>query len=110
MGDTVFVCDTCGVGAGEPCGQRIADTLRRADLGVDVRAVSCLNMCDEPLAMALRAPGKVAYLFAGIRPDEDVGDAIALIKLYRDAPDGIIEDARPAGRLRFCLKGRIPAL
>ena len=77
---------------------------------VDVRTESCLNMCDEPLALALRAPCKVAYLFAGLQPDTDLDDTLALIRLYVTAKDGVIADARPAGRLRFCLKGRIPAL
>ena len=38
----------------------------------------------------------------------DLEDAVALCALYREAAPGI-EDARKAGRLRFCLKGRIPA-
>ena len=109
MGDVVYVCDTCAAPGDAPEGERFAAGLRAAaPTGVEVRTTSCLNMCDAPLALALRAPGKVAYLFSGVRPGEDVQDTLALLKLYRDAPDGVIEDARPAGRLRFCLQGRVP--
>jgi hypothetical protein len=31
-----------------------------------------------------------------------------LLKLYVEAPDGWIEDAQNAGRLRLCLQGRVP--
>ena len=109
MADLVFVCDTCGAPESAAEGPGFAEALRAgAPDGIEVRTVSCLNMCDEPLALALRAPGKVAYLFAGLRPSEDLADTLALLRLYRDAPGGVIEDARPAGRLRFCLRGRVP--
>ena len=116
MAHVIFVCDTCCPKNGQPRGAGFAATLRaalaaEAELAdVEVRTESCLNMCEEPMALALRAPGKVAYLFAGLDPEEDVADTLALVRLYREAPDGVIADARPAGRLRFCLKGRVPAL
>ena len=111
MGDVVFVCDTCAAAGEAPEGEAFAATLRQAaPEGVEIRTTSCLNMCEAPLALALRGTGKVAYLFSGLRPAEDIADTLALIALYRDAPDGVIEDARPAGRLRFCLQGRVPPL
>lgn len=111
MADIVYVCDTCAAPAEAPKGAAFAGALRAAEpKGVEIRTVSCLNMCNAPLALALRAPGKVAYLFSGVQPDTDVADTLALIRLYRAAPDGVITDARPAGRLRFCLAGRIPAI
>lgn len=78
------------------------------DVKVEVVLTPCMNLCDEPVSLALRAPGKMAYLFSGTGPD-DVKDIAALAKLFVEAEGGVIEDARPAGRLRFCLKGRIPA-
>ncbi len=111
MADIVYVCDTCAAPSEAPKGAAFAQSLRLADLdGVEIRTVSCLNMCDAPLALALRGPGKAAYLFSGVQPDADVADTLALIRLYRAARDGVITDARPAGRLRFCLAGRIPAI
>ncbi|PSL17815.1 DUF1636 family protein [Shimia abyssi] len=111
MNHIIFVCDTCCANGEKPGGEGFAAALREAAPDdVEVRSVSCLNMCDEPLALALRASDKVAYLFAGVNPETDVADALELIRLYRTAPGGVIEDARSVGRLRFCLKGRIPAL
>ena len=57
---------------------------------------------------AVRAEGKAAYLFPGVDPDTPE-DIEAFAKLYAASPDGQIMDARPAGALRFCLVGRIPA-
>ncbi|MEP2531096.1 DUF1636 family protein [Shimia sp.] len=111
MTNTVFICNTCASGDGATIDAEFAAAVRDAGVAdFEVQEVSCLNMCDEPLTLALRAPGKVAYLFAGVRPGSDLKDVIALLTLYRDAPGGVIEDARPAGRLRFCLKGRVPAI
>lgn len=51
--------------------------------------------------------GKDVYLFAGVGAG-DVDDAVALVRLYGEAPGGTITDARAAGRLRECLVGRVP--
>ena len=63
----------------------------------------------NPTAISFRAKGKAAYLFSGIDPATDHDDILAFADLYQAADDGWIEDARPCGRLRFCLIGRIPA-
>ena len=112
MAHTVFICTTCAELDGDPKGAAlIADvSARLAPLGdFEVRGQECLNACDKPTALAFRAEGKAAYLFAGVDAETDGADVEAFAKLYADAPDGWIEDARPAGKLRFCLIGRIPA-
>ncbi len=86
---------------------RLADRL--AAEGIEVRLVECLNACGRPLALAVTGQGKAAYLFAGVDPEEQAGEVAAFAGLYRDAPAGEVADARGAGRLRFCLLGRIPA-
>lgn len=69
----------------------------------------CMSACAEPIALSFRAAGKAVYLFSGIDAVKDANDILAFAKLYCAAPDGWIEDARPAGRLRHLLRGRIPA-
>lgn len=69
----------------------------------------CLSACADPIALSFRANGKAAYLFAGIDAHQDANDILEFAKLYVASSDGWIEDARPAGRLRHCLRGRIPA-
>lgn len=111
MAHKVFICSTCAESGDDPKGAAlIADvTARLAPFGdFEVRAQACLNVCDKPIALAFRAEGKAAYLFAGVDGGTDAADVAAFAKLYADAPDGWVEDARPAGRLRFCLIGRIP--
>ena len=98
--DRVIVCGTC------EGGQALAEALRGAGVG-GVEMVACMNQCERPVALALRGPGKDVYLFAGVAAG-DVDDAVALVRLYAGAPGGTIADARPAGRLRGCLVGRVP--
>lgn len=105
----IVVCSTCEGGDGK----RFAETLRAAlaDRAMDfeVQAHDCLSICARPLSAAFTAPGKATYLFGDIAPETDLADMLAFAQLYAGAPDGWIEDARPAGRLRFCLIGRVPA-
>ncbi|WP_127114928.1 DUF1636 family protein [Shimia sediminis] len=109
MTHKLFICETCLDAAGETPGPALAMAVRaRVAADVEVVLTPCMNLCDEPVSLALRAPGKMAYLFAGVEAG-DVGDIAALAELYVNAAGGVIEDARPAGRLRFCLKGRVPA-
>jgi predicted metal-binding protein len=76
--------------------------------GWHVRTHACLSICARPIAIALQGEGKATYLFADIALS-DVADLHATLAAYDAAPDGWIEDARPLGRLRLCLKGRVPA-
>lgn len=102
MADEVIICRTCAEGA-----EGFAEALQ-ARVAAEVRLVDCLNVCDAPVAMALKGAKKDAYLFAGVDTARDLDDAVALVGLFANAAPSI-EDARPAGRLRHCLKGRIPA-
>ena len=104
----VIVCETCAVQGETPIGVEFARRLR--DLvpdNVHVETTACMNLCEQPMALALRAEGCEAYLFSGV-VDDDLEDASALARLYAEAPGGVIADARQAGRLRHCLVGRIP--
>lgn len=101
----MIICAGCGQGRGAGLAERLRE---RVPADIEVRLADCLNVCDRPVALALRGPGKDVYLFAGVDPETDLDDALALARLYRDAPGGTIADARPAGRLRFCLLGRVP--
>ena len=100
MSDRVIICQTCNGGP------ELARALRDR-VEIPVEEVECLNICDNPVSMALRGPGRDVYLLAGIQ-DSDLDDAEALVALWLSDPQGKIEDARPAGRLRFCLVGRVP--
>lgn len=104
----VIVCTTCRKGNAVPTGEAvIAEVAQRLDDRFVVEGHDCLNMCDHAQAVAFRAPGKAAYLFGDLDAG-DVDDIAAFARLWADSADGWIADARPAGRLRFCLRGRIP--
>jgi predicted metal-binding protein len=103
MTKRVTICETC---AGQ--GVELAAALKDLD-GWDVVMHPCLSVCDDPVAIAAQADGAATYVFAGLTA-ADADDVRAFVKEYDTAPAGWIADARPLGRLRFCLKSRVPAL
>lgn len=112
----IVVCATCAPDKGGEGGETFLRTLREAlardGLGdaVDLASADCMGACAEPVSLALQGEGRASYLFSGVSPMEDVADILATCREYLAAPGGWIVDARPCGRLRLCLKGRIPAL
>ncbi|EKE45377.1 hypothetical protein OCGS_0467 [Oceaniovalibus guishaninsula JLT2003] len=105
-GAVLRLCGTCRGSDAD----RLRDRIAAAGLPVRIVAQDCLNACGNPVAMALQGKGRATYLFAGVAPESDAEDIVATLRLYLDAPAGWIEDARPCGRLRRCLLGRISAL
>ncbi len=103
----IFVCTSCAVDF--EVGEFMDAVRSRVGPGFVVTGHPCFSSCNDPLAVAFRAEGLAAYVFAGLTPD-DIGDIVAFADLWRKSPDGWVEDARPAGRLRLCLRARIPAV
>lgn len=110
----LVICDTCAKVGEMPRGADWAPGVRAAfadqNLDIDVVTTSCLNVCDDPLTFALQGDGRATYVFSGALPDQDIDDLCGLARLYLDAPEGWITDARKAGRLRDCLVARVPVL
>ncbi|MDK8873640.1 DUF1636 family protein [Paracoccus sp. SSJ] len=90
-----------------PDADALAGVLRRLGPDIALRRAALRARDARPVLMALQAPGRGAYLFHDLHPG-DAADIAATIRAYLAAPDGWIMDARPCGRLRFCLKLRIP--
>ncbi len=105
MVDRITLCANCR----ERAGEGLAGRLRGLLPGVEVRLTECLNACGVPLALAVTGEGKAAYFFAGVDPDGQAEEVVAFMELFALAPAGEVADARACGRLRFCLRGRIPA-
>lgn len=100
---TVTVCATC------PLGQtNFAERLReRLGASATVATRDCMSGCARPSTVAIRAPGKTAYLFGDLSEDP-----IPLIETflhhYALSPSGDFADARVLGDLRFKAIARIP--
>ncbi|WP_135504291.1 DUF1636 family protein [Roseovarius aestuariivivens] len=105
----IVVCSTCEGVDGKGFAARLRDGIAARGLDVTVQEHDCLSNCARPLSLAFSAPGKATYLFADIDPKIDLEDTLAFAALFAASENGWIEDARPAGRLRFCLLGRVPA-
>lgn len=102
----VTLCATCALGKGA-----FAETLRQAlaaqDLTAEIRLTDCMSGCTRPSAVAVRAPGKTAYLLGDLS-ERDLPDLVAFVRLYAASPDGTFADARPLGSLRTKAIARIP--
>jgi predicted metal-binding protein len=116
----IVVCRTCRSSEAEDAGPEdvgnvpapLAAALREAGLDgeLDIATVDCMGACEEPVSIAFQGDGRATFLFSGVSFPGDIEDIVATSRVYLDAKDGWIEDARPCGRLRFCLRARVPAL
>lgn len=100
----ITLCATCSLGRGEFATRLQAAVAR---LGAKVALVDCMSGCSRPSTLALRAPGKTAYLFGDLTED-DLPDLLTLFSLYAASNDGNFADARPLGALRLKALARIP--
>lgn len=104
----IHLCRSCG-GADWTA---LISAIEAAGFPVPVRieGQACMNGCARPVSLALQSRGRATCFFAGVDPCTDATDIVATVRAYLAAPAGWIEDARPCGRLRHCLVGRVPAL
>ncbi|WP_271947977.1 DUF1636 domain-containing protein [Ruegeria faecimaris] len=109
----LMICKTCGTARDRAAEvQAVQDALKRAGLTdqVEVSEHACFSGCAEPTALAIQAQGRASYVFSGVDVVADAADIAETCRTYLNSPQGWIEDARPCGRLRMCLRARIPAL
>lgn len=100
----VTVCAGCALGR-EGFAERLQEAL--GGLG-EVSTVDCMSGCTRPSTVAFRDKGKTAYLFGDV-VEGDLSDLVAFARLYRQAADGNLADARAIGGLRMKAVARIPA-
>ncbi|MEM5583242.1 DUF1636 family protein [Roseibium sp. AS2] len=111
----ILVCRTCqqeteAVAEGALAALRNA-LLDAALIGAfDVGTVDCMGACEQPVSLAFQGEGRATLVFAGLSFPQDIDDIVATGRAWLAAENGWIEDARPCGRLRLCLRARIPAL
>jgi predicted metal-binding protein len=106
MTHRVTICRSCRMGQ-DGLALALARALEAAGLACLVAETECMSGCTRPATLAFRAPGKTAYLFGDISRD-DLPDLVTFARLYLDAPDGNLPDARPLGALRLKAMARIP--
>ena len=107
MADRITICESCQSG-GAPKGAALADQLRSM-VQAEVATTDCMIVCGKPVTVSFRSTGKAAYLFSGVDPDSQAEEIAEFARLYAEAEDGIVNDVRSIGQLRFCFIGRIPA-
>lgn len=111
MTDRITICEGCkGATEATPKGAALAARLRALVAPeIEVTTTDCMIVCGKPVTVSFRAEGKAAYLFSGVDPETQTNELAVFAELYANAGDGIVDDVRPCGQLRFCLIGRIPA-
>lgn len=109
---TLLLCATCEGAGREGDQQAISAALAQAGLAdqVNLDMVECMGACEKPVTLGLQGAGRASYVFAGVRPQQDADDIARTCATYLAAQAGLIKDARPCGRLRDCLRARLPAL
>lgn len=115
----ILVCTTCNGqsassiddASGSSFGNLIDQAVKEANLSEEfsVGYIDCMGACTEPVSVAIQGTEKATYLFSGLDPHTDVGDIVETCRTYLASADGWITDARACGRLRHCLKARVPA-
>ena len=103
---TITLCRTCKT-ADPTLPNQLSEALSGMGLEASLQQVDCMSGCKRPQTLAVRQSGKTAYLFGEFTRD-DIAGLITFLKLYRDSPDGNLEDARPLGALRMKAIARIP--
>lgn len=110
----IILCKTCEYASGSPEEAEIAIAAELAGKGLEAQfeivQTECMGGCEEPVSLALQGEGKATYLFTGIRFPEDAVDTVRTCGKYLQSDQGWIEDATGCGRLRHCLRARIPAI
>jgi predicted metal-binding protein len=106
-GIVLHLCAPCLSDSAAEAAAGVARAVGAAGLAARVELGPCLGPCGRPVALALQGNGATC-VFAGLRLPGDAEDLVATCRAYRDARGGWIEDARPCGRLRFCLHARVP--
>lgn len=108
MADKITICESCRSAETAPVGAALAERLRGM-VDAEVATTDCMIVCSKPVTVSFRATGKAAYLFSGVDPETQAEEIAEFARLYALADDGIVQDVRSIGQLRFCLIGRVPA-
>ena len=109
---TMRLCSTCETAEYAQNSAKVSVALMEIGLQgkVHVLPTECLGGCESPASLSLQGKDRASYVFSGIDYSIDCTDIATTCQLYLNAEGGWIEDARDCGRLRYCLRARIPAL
>ncbi len=102
----ITICTTCPLG-GPGFDTALATALTTAGVAARITTTDCMSGCTRPSTIAFRSPGKTAYLFGDLAPD-DLPGLVTFAALYAVSPDGTFPDARVLGALRTKAIARIP--
>ena len=99
----IQVCATCDnrpdAGPDRTAGQSLHAALVAActgEPGLTVEAVPCLAVCERPVTIAFRAPGKWSYVIGDVDIARDLPDIVLAAHAVAAAPHGVpAMDRRP---------------
>ena len=112
----IVVCKTCNDPASkmspEETGLQILSALKATEMKdkFTVSYVDCMGACEEPTAIAFQGNRMATFLFSGVSVPGDIDDIVKTCRAYLNSSKGWIEDGLACGKLRHCLRARIPGL
>ncbi len=111
MNVVLQICAPCLGSSGNADIENLIKALSTSDIAkrATITTTHCGETCAAPAQLWLQSEDGASYIFEGIDLTADRDDILATLRTYLASPNGWIEDARPCGRLRFCLTARVPA-
>ena len=113
---TLHVCVTCraeGDLSEIRAGRRLHDALAEdlaCDRGVALVPVECLSVCRRPCTVSLAAPGKWTYVYGDLPGETAVPTILEAVRLYAEAPDGLIPWKLRSEPIKKGVVARVPPL
>lgn len=102
------ICTACLTKGAAPLIAQLRTEITARHIDAVLDAMDCGDTCTRPARLWLQSETGAAYVFEDLDLDTDRDDILATLTTYLASPKGWIEDARPCGRLRFCLTARVP--
>ena len=115
-GTSLYVCVTCraeGDASGIRAGRRLHDALAAelsGDPAVSIVPVECLSVCRRPCTVSFAAPGKWSYVYGDLVAETAVPTLVEALRLYGDAPEGLIPWKLRSDPIKKGVVARVPPL
>ena len=106
----ILICTECAPKNAQSDISALQTHLENSGIQISCEGQACMNACGEPTTIALQGDALATHVFTKVDIASDLDDISNTIGAWLQSPDGWIVDAHRCGRLRDCLKVRVPAL
>ena len=111
----LVVCTTCRHPGSDPAapdalrdGERLSAALSAR--GIPHQRQRCLAACEHGCAVVLRGTARWSFVQGGLHPERDLEALLAMLELWRQAPDGLVPWRSRPDIIRHNTITRIPPM